>query len=161
MWVFVLFLAWPLIEIALFVTLGGALGLWLTLLIVLGSGMLGIALLRGHGLRTAERLRREMGALRDPMSPVADGALVMLAALLLILPGFLTDALGLLLLIPPVRTGLIALLASRIRVVQTRQTGPARRSDGIIIDGDFVELDTDPDSLPPSRSGPPSGWTRH
>jgi UPF0716 protein FxsA len=52
--VFALLLAWPLIEIALFVTIGGAIGLWLTLLVVIGTGFLGVALLQRQGLRSAE-----------------------------------------------------------------------------------------------------------
>lgn len=161
--VLMLFLMWPLIEIGLFVTLGGALGLWLTLLIVLGTAALGITLLRSQGLRTADMLRREMGALRDPVQMAGDGALQVLAAILLILPGFLTDALGLLLLIPPLRRALVAALSRRIVVRgggidghDDWSNGPMPRDRGTIIDGDFIELDSDP-----SNPRPPSGWTRH
>lgn len=155
--VFLFLLLWPLIEIALFVTLGGALGLWLTLAIVLGTGILGVFLLQRLGLRSAERLRAEMGRMRDPLGQAGDSALLALAALLLILPGFLTDALGALLLIPPLRRLIIAQLTARMGFVSMRSDQPARRSDGIVIDGEFVEVDRD--DTP--RSGPPSGWTRH
>lgn len=155
--VFALFLLWPLIEIALFVTLGGALGLWLTLLVVIGTAVLGVVLLRRLGYRNAERLRAEMGRMRDPLGAAGDGVLRALAALLLILPGFLTDILGALLLIPPVRRAIVAALASRVTVASMRSDRPARRSDGIVIDGEFVEIDTDRPANPP----PPSGWTRH
>lgn len=155
--VFALLLAWPLIEIALFVTIGGAIGLWLTLLVVIGTGFLGVALLQRQGLRSAERLRRQMDQMRDPLSSAGDGALLALAAMLLILPGFLTDFLGALLLIPPFRRLLIAQMARRFGVVSMRSDQPARRSDGIVIDGEFVEIDPDP-NRPPSQ---PSGWTRH
>lgn len=155
--VFLFLLLWPLIEIALFVTLGGALGLWLTLAIVLGTGVLGISLLQRLGLRSADRLRAEMGRMRDPLGQAGDSALLALAALLLILPGFLTDILGALLLIPPLRRLIIAQLVTRMGFVSMRSDQPARRSDGIVIDGDFVEVERD--DTP--RSGPPSGWTRH
>lgn len=155
--VFLFLLLWPLIEIALFVTLGGALGLWLTLAIVLGTGVLGISLLQRLGLRSADRLRAEMGRMRDPLGQAGDSALLALAALLLILPGFLTDILGALLLIPPLRRLIIAQLVTRMGFVSMRSDQPARRSDGIVIDGDFVEVERD--NTP--RSGPPSGWTRH
>jgi UPF0716 protein FxsA len=158
MWPFALFLLWPIVEIALFVTVGGAIGLGWTLLVILGTGVLGVWLMRSQGLRTAERLRREMDSLRNPIAPVANGALVLLAAALLVLPGFLTDALGLLLLLPPVRLGLTAALARRIRPMPPRgPTDPfearARRGD-IVIDGEFIEVEPDPDRRP-------SGWTRH
>jgi UPF0716 protein FxsA len=155
--VFLLLLLWPLIEIALFVTVGGAIGLWLTLLVVLGTGVLGVALLRRQGLRTADRLRAEMGRMRDPVGTAGHGALLALAAILLILPGFLTDFLGLLLLIAPLRTALIAQMVRRMGVASMRSDQPARRSDGIVIDGEFVEIEPDTAKQP----GPPSGWTRH
>ena len=155
--VFLLLLLWPLIEIALFVTVGGAIGLWLTLLVVLGTGVLGVALLRTQGLRTADRLRAEMGRMRDPVGTAGHGALLALAAILLVLPGFLTDFLGLLLLISPLRTALIAQMVRRMGVVSMRSDQPARRSDGIVIDGEFVEIEPDT----PKQPGPPSGWTRH
>lgn len=159
--VFLLLLLWPLIEIALFVTVGGAIGLWLTLLVVLGTGFGGVLLLRNQGLRTAERLRAEMGRMRDPVGTAGHGALLALAAILLILPGFLTDTLGLLLLLPPLRKALVAQMARRMGVSSMRSDQPARRSDGIVIDGEFVEIDPDPGRNPDQRPGPPSGWTRH
>ena len=78
-------------------------------------------------------------------------------AALLVLPGFLTDALGLLLLLPPVRLGITAALSRRIRPMQAGTADPfearARRGD-IVIDGEYIEVEPDPNR-------PPSGWTRH
>lgn len=155
-----LFLLWPLVEIALFVVIGGAIGLWFTLLIVIGTAVLGVLVLRHLGVRNAQRLRSEMGRMRDPIGVVGDGVLKALAALLLILPGFLTDILGSLILLPPVRAALVAALARRVRVQSMRSDHPVRRSDGIVIDGEFVEVDRD-EFTAPARSVPPSGWTRH
>lgn len=156
-----LLLLWPLIEIALFVVVGGAIGLWLTLAVVIGTGIGGVVLLQRLGLRNAERLRNEMGRMRDPLGAAGDGVLKALAALLLILPGFLTDFLGLILLFPPVRAVLVSALAQRMGVASMRSDQPARRSDGIVIDGEFVEVeDPEPTAAPP-RSARPSGWTRH
>ncbi len=159
-----LFLLWPIIEIALFVTLGGAIGLLWTLVVILGTGVLGVWLLRSQGLRTADRLRREMDSLRNPLVPAADGALMLLAGMLLVLPGFLTDAIGLLLLVPPVRLAMMAALARRVRVQGGGHGGPDRRADDpfaararrgdIVIDGEYIEVEPEP-------GRPPSGWTRH
>jgi UPF0716 protein FxsA len=143
---------WPLIEIGLFVTLGGALGLGMTLLIVLGTGVWGVWLLRGQGLRTTQRLRQEMGAI-GTLGVVGDSAFMLLAGVLLVLPGFLTDILGVLLLLPPVRMLLVAALARRFGAASMRSDHPVRRADGIVIDGDFVEVEPDPHR-------PPSGWTK-
>jgi UPF0716 protein FxsA len=139
-------LIWPLIEIALFVTLGGWLGLWLTLAIVIGTAVAGVMLMRWRGLRAIADLRGQMRAMGNPLALVADQAVFMLAGVLLVLPGFFTDFLGLLLLIPPVRMALVAVMARR---VQVRRTGPQ------VIDGEYAEID-------PGRAGPsaPSKWTQ-
>ncbi|MFN3576522.1 MAG: FxsA family protein [Tabrizicola sp.] len=113
-------LALPLVEIALFVTLGARLGLWLTLAWVLLTAAGGVFILRrlaasGLSVRREEFVEGFRGRMaEDPLSPLVDQALVAVAAVLLILPGFFTDALGLLLLVPPLRRTLIALMARRM-----------------------------------------------
>jgi len=124
MWIVLGVLAWPLVEIGLFVTLGAKLGLWLTLAWVILTGVAGVLLLQGMALGGRETLRRGFqDGLHDPLSPLAQRALLGVAAVLLILPGFFTDALGLVLLLPPVRTLIIKVLASRIRGVTVIHRG--------------------------------------
>lgn len=148
----------PLIEIGLFVTVGAWLGLGLTLLIVLGTAVLGVTILRRQGVQAATALRMPLQG--DPLSPLASGALVAMAAVLLILPGFFTDTLGLLLLIPPVRRAIVSQLARRVTVHSAGMRRPPGFGD-MPIDGDYIDLDTTPaDRLRPPPSGP-SGWTRH
>lgn len=140
------FLAIPLLEIVLFVQLGGALGVLGTLLEIFASGALGVVLMRLEPYRNATDIRAALARDRSPASPLAHSALRMIGAILLVVPGFFTDALGLVLLIPAVR-----LLALRRVVVQAR---PAPRDD--IIDGDYTAEPDDmpnPDRLPP-RHGP-------
>jgi len=124
--------------------LGGALGVLGTLLEIFASGALGVFLMRLEPYRNAADIRSALAQDRSPASPMAHSALRMIGALLLVIPGFFTDALGLLLLIPAVRV-----LALRRVVIQTR---PAPRDD--IIDGDYTaEPDEapNPDRLPPRR----------
>ena len=149
MWLFALFLGVPIIEIALFVTVGSWIGLWGTLAIVLGTGVLGLSVIRGQGLRAATDIRREANMLQNPARPLADGVLVALAGVLLVLPGFLTDTLGLLLLLPPMRRLVMAAVSLKMmRMVQTRFHD---RSD--TIDADYAVL-------PPDEVPRPSDWTR-
>lgn len=116
MWIVLGLLAWPLVEIGLFVTLGAKLGLWLTLAWVILTGLVGVMLLKGMALAGQSTLRQGLQeGLHDPLSPLAHRALVGVAAVLLILPGFFTDALGLVLLLPPVRGLIIRGMASRVR----------------------------------------------
>jgi len=96
-------LALPLIEIAGFVLIGPYLGVAGTLAEILLTGMLGMAIVRQQGFETLVRLRAAAEAGETPLPVVADGGAKVLAGLLLTVPGFFTDAIGLLLLIPPVR----------------------------------------------------------
>ena len=158
MWILLAFIAVPLIEIGLFIQVGGVIGLWPTLAIVLATAVLGTSLVRTQGARAMEDLRASLAGLGDPTKPLAHGAMILFAGALLLTPGFFTDACGLLLLIPPVREAAMRALAKRVRVQGfTVGPGPAPRSptDPGVIDGEFLEID--PDNAPPRG---PSGWTR-
>lgn len=159
MWFLMLLIAWPLVEIGLFVEIGGRLGLWLTLGWVLGSAALGIAVLRAQGDRAQAGFRQAVEGFGNPATPLAQEALILVAGGLLILPGFFTDFLGLLLLVPPVRALLIARLAKRVVVQSFGMAQPTPRPDkaeGTIIDAEFQEIEPKNPGI-----GGGSGWTRH
>ena len=101
-----LFLAFtlvPALEIYFFVRIGGAIGLFNTLLVVLGTGFAGAALARWQGAETMFKIRQSLNQGEMPAEEMIDAALIFLAGMLLLTPGFLTDACGLLLLWPPSR----------------------------------------------------------
>lgn len=143
MWLFAGFLAVPLIEIALFVTVGGWIGLWPTLGIVVGTAILGVAVIRRQGAQALEGLRQAGQMRRNPLGQIAENALVGMAGVLLILPGFLTDSLGLLLLIPPVRQLVIRSFAARAQVYGAASFDGPRRSGPDVIDGEYFEIEQD------------------
>ena len=161
MWVFALFLAVPLIEIGLFVTVGGWLTLWPTLAIVLGSGVLGVFVMRQQGLRAMSDMQSAMKNMQNPMSPMANSAMIMAAGILLILPGFLTDTLGLLLLIPFVRHWVIKHLGRKFRVVSTAAASPDWRDGRASHDQDEA-IDAEYSEIDPERPGVrgTSRWTQ-
>ncbi len=149
MWLFVLFLAIPLIEIALFIQVGGAIGLWATLAIVIFTAFLGAWLIRAQGVLAINRLRSTLNELRDPTESLAHGAMILIAGALLLTPGFFTDSVGFALMAPPVRIGLFAYLRSRVKVQNFSVGGhpTARRHESsTIIDGEYEELDPNGDS---------------
>ncbi len=172
MWLFVLFIAVPLIEIGLFIRVGGWLTLWPTLGIVVLTAALGAWLARWQGLNTLHELQRSMDELRDPATPMAHGAMILFAGALLLTPGFLTDGIGFLLLVPAMRTLLMRLMIARGHRIhmrrqhtahaqaQRRGPGPARHSESRrpasadIIEGEYEE------ATPTDRRKGNSGWTR-
>lgn len=105
---FLIFLIVPLIEIALFITIGGAIGLWPTLALILVTALIGVSMIKAEGLRVLHEITTEIDAMRNPMNPIAHGALILLSGAFLLTPGFFTDALGFALLIPGLRRILIA-----------------------------------------------------
>ena len=130
---FVLFVVMPIAELAVIIWVGSRIGVLATLAILILDSMLGAWLLRGQG-RTA--WRRFVGALdrgRIPAREVLDGGLVIFGAALLLTPGFITDVLGLLLLLPPSRAVFRGLLAHRfgralVTGVSSRAFGGRRRA---------------------------------
>lgn len=157
---FAAFLLVPLIEIALFIQVGGWIGLWPTLGIVVLTAVLGTWLVRSQGRLAMGQLRRSFSELNDPTEPLAHGAMILIAGALLLTPGFFTDAVGFALLMPPVRVAVYRYLAKRV-VVRQFQMGPdpsprdhrhhPGRSD--VIDGEFHEV-----RPPRDANAPPSGW---
>ncbi len=99
------FAAIPFLEIALMIKVGQSIGFWPTLGLIVASAMLGTYVLYEQGFQVLGRAMEAMGRGRPPVAPVIDGVFVALAGLLLIVPGFLTDIMGLLLLAPRIRHG--------------------------------------------------------
>ena len=91
-WLFLIFLGVPIIEIALFIKVGGAIGLLPTLAIVILTAIAGTALMRRQGLKALDQLRASLEQGGDPVGPIAHGALILVAGVLLLTPGFFTDA---------------------------------------------------------------------
>jgi len=150
MWLLLAFIAVPLIEIALFIEVGGAIGLWPTLAIVILTALIGTALLRRQGLQELDRLRAALRDAGDPSEPLVHGALILFAGALLLTPGFFTDAIGFALLLPPVRAHIVAQIRRRITVHAMARPRPGRPD---IIEGEYEPLDNGHQGF--------SGWTRH
>lgn len=130
-------LALPIIEIAIFIKVGQLIGLLPTLALIVGAAVLGGLVLRQQGLSVLGQLRNNVNSGHMPARSIADTMMIGLAALLLVLPGFLTDVAALALLLPPVRGWIYAALASRVTVVDTtttyrRQDPSAGRIEGTI-----------------------------
>ena len=156
MYLFLAFLLVPLIEIALFIQIGGAIGLWPTLAIVVLTAVLGTWLVRTQGLMAMGQLRNSFSELQDPSEPLAHGAMILIAGALLLTPGFFTDAVGFLLLTPPVRLAVYRYVRERV-TVQHFQMGPGphdHRGRDDVIDGEFEEV------RPRDLNAGPSGWTQ-
>ena len=162
MWLLIAFIAVPVIEIGLFIQVGGIIGLWPTLLIVILTAIAGIYLVRSQGRLALGQLQQSFGEMRDPTEPLVHGAMILFSGALLLTPGFFTDAVGFALLVPAFRKAAFNAIRARINVQGFSASGAGQRpqshtarSGGDVIDGEFIEL---PDDDAPRGS---CGWTKH
>ena len=146
-----LLLSVPLVEIALFVIVGDVIGLWGTLAATVVAAVVGLAMIRSQGVAAVQRLRP--GAVSGeaiPLATVVRGAAIVMAGMLLLVPGFLTDILGLSLLLPPVRHRLGEAIRRRVQPAGSSSAGyGAGFAGGPIIDSEAVVVPDDP----PARDG--------
>lgn len=165
--IFLVFVAVPLIELALLIKLGQVIGVWATVGIVILTAFIGTAVLRHQGLQTMIRLSEAMSRGEPPIQPVVDGAFLILAGAFLLTPGILTDSIGFALLVPAVRRqlarwGLRHLVRRGTVTVKTYTSGTrtdfggeephSNRQDGAgsgtVIDGEFERVDEQDKSKP-------------
>jgi len=158
----VAFVIVPLAEIAVLIQVGGWLGLAPTLALIVLTAVVGTWVLRRQGFGVLARAQRQMEQGVMPVAEVFEGLCLLVAGVLLVAPGFLTDAAGALLLVPPVR----ALLYRWLGHYLERQVGqpPGARREAAngaapVIDAEFEDVTRDEvasDELPPPRGG----WDR-
>ena len=108
------FILWIWAEIEVFVALGSTAGVLLTLIGIFVTGMIGISLLRSQGRRITGSLQAQLARGEAPVASLADGVSILVGAVLMLIPGYLTDAIGLLLFLPGIRTLIGALILKRI-----------------------------------------------
>lgn len=152
-----LLLAVPIVEIATFILVGNWIGVLPTLGLVVFSAAVGALLLRRQGLSTLRRIQAETAAGRVPGRDLVDGVLIVVAGMLLLTPGLVTDVFGYLLFVPVVREAVRRFLARRVVVsASARMGGTGRRGPGekpasnqpevVELSSDDFERRPDPDS---------------
>ncbi|MFK7892686.1 MAG: FxsA family protein [Granulosicoccus sp.] len=163
-----LFIAMPIVEIAILLRVGSAIGWVTTLLIVIVTAVVGSAMLRQQGLATLNTARSRLNAGEMPAQQLMEGVMIMIGGVLLLTPGFVTDAFGFACLIPLTRQWLASRIASRVNVSaggggftggesfgadvfsrsdshphrqyqQTRESGPSRGGKGNETTGEVID----------------------
>jgi UPF0716 protein FxsA len=160
-WLLLLFLIVPVVELWVIIQVGGLIGALPTIALLIGVSVVGAWLMKREGLGIWRKVTSELEQGIVPTNAVVDGFLVLLAGALMLTPGFLTDVVGILLLVPPtralLRTGLVRRYRTRLTVAATG-FGPGvggARFGGPYVDTDVVDVG---DVTPPEwRSGPAGG----
>lgn len=144
-----LFFLIPALEIAVFIAVGDWLGLWPTLAVIFLTAALGAGLLRTQGLALLFRAREDLERGISPVLEVLEGIGLIVAGFLLMTPGFVTDGLGFLLFVPPLRRSLVRLaLAGWWKASGTGSGSAGPGGEGPIIEGDYQEVPPDDNGRP-------------
>lgn len=133
--VFVLLLVMMLAEIAVIVAIGQAIGVLVTILLLVAVSVVGVAMLRRQGTRTLTAFGDAVRNRRDPQPQMVDGMLVGVAAGLVLFPGFVSDVLALFLLFPPTR--------AVVRRRMLRRAEQRRPRQVIVVDSEVVQPEDD------------------
>ncbi len=156
-----LLLVIPIVEIVVFIVVGGQIGIFATLALIFLTAVIGTFLLRQQGFAVLTRIRSETEQGRIPGRDLGDGAMILVAGVLLLTPGFVTDAIGFALFVPQLRDLIWNFLRSRITVVQAgprgnmrQNAGPGTRRDAPIVDLDADEYAHSPKPESPWRDKP-------
>jgi UPF0716 protein FxsA len=144
-----LLVALPLLELAILIKVGSVIGIAATFAIIFGTAIAGVTIVRHQGFGVARRGFAAMRAGQPPVESMLDGMMLMFAGGCLIAPGLLTDVLGALLLIPPLRQfvarfflrGGFTATVVRARAFKRPRQGPGSRGDGPTIEADYERLD--------------------
>jgi UPF0716 protein FxsA len=149
--IFFLFVLMPVIEMFLLIKVGGVIGVWYTIGLVLFTAVIGVTLLKKQGLRTLFNAQTKAAQGEMPLVEIAEGFMLAIAGALLLTPGFVTDTIGFLLLTPGVRQVIARKLGAQlIRPVNMGGQGGfyyssmrrpnEERSGETVIDGEFEEV---------------------
>jgi UPF0716 protein FxsA len=169
----VLFIAAPLLELAVLIELGRQIGFWWTILIVVATAVIGTAVLQQQGIQTITKINLSMAEGVPPVGPVVEGFFLLIAGAFLLTPGIITDTIGFLLLVPPLRRTVAhwslrtfmsnAHIHVRTTRSRSRPQGNAGRrgphphhggGDGPIIEGEYERVDERTEPRPPHQDIP-------
>lgn len=141
-----LFIGFPLLELYILIKIGGSIGAIYTIFVIVFTGVLGSLLLRQQGLRSMAKVRQSIERGEVPALAMFESLCVFVAAILLIIPGFMTDAIGLFFLIAPIRRWLVSKILglSRFKPPANPRPGPSTPLGGNAkkpIDGEYTRED--------------------
>ncbi|MCU7938032.1 MAG: FxsA family protein [gamma proteobacterium symbiont of Bathyaustriella thionipta] len=135
-----IFIGVPLIEIYFLIEVGSAIGAIPTVIAVVFTAVLGVTLIRIQGFSTLQKAQKSMAQGIPPAMEMFEGIMLLFAALCLLIPGFFTDAVGFLLLIPPFRRALASLLIGSAVLKNRFSNANSGFSGGDFFEGEYENL---------------------
>ena len=139
----IIFIILPIIEISIFIQVGGFVGTFNTILIIFLTAAVGVYFVRQQGFRTFLKITVELQNQQIPVQGMFEGLVILIAGILLVTPGFLTDIIGFLGLIPHTRVFLLTVIKNLFLQRYSNAHKQYKQDIDETIDGDFIEIEED------------------
>ena len=139
----IIFIILPIIEISIFIQVGGFVGTFNTILIIFLTAAVGVYFVRQQGFRTFQKIAVELQNQKIPVQGMFDGLVILISGILLVTPGFLTDIIGFLGLIPQTRVFLLGIIKNLFLQRYSNAHKQYKKDMDETIDGDFIEIEED------------------
>ncbi len=141
-WFFLIFIGIPLIEVILFITIGKHIGLLNTISLIIITGIIGAILVKKQGITILNKALEEIKSNKIPIFSIFEGIAILIAGAFLLTPGFLTDTLGCILLIPKTRNIIIKYITSYLekRTIYKKKSKYDKNEEDKIVEGSFEEI---------------------
>ena len=139
----IIFIILPIIEISIFIQVGGIVGTFNTILIIFLTAAVGVYCVRQQGFRTFQKITVELQNQQIPVQGMFDGLVIFISGILLVTPGFLTDIMGFLGLIPQTRVFLLGIIKNLFLQRYSNANKQYKKDMDEAIDADFIEIEED------------------
>ena len=139
----IIFIILPIIEISIFIQVGGFVGTFNTILIIFLTAAVGVYFVRQQGFITFQKITVELQNQQIPVQGMFDGLVILISGILLVTPGFLTDIIGFLGLIPQTRIFLLGIIKNLFLQRYSNARKQYKKDINETLDGDFVEIEED------------------
>lgn len=143
LYLLIIFIILPIIEISIFIQVGGFVGTFNTILIIFLTAAVGVYFVRQQGFRTFQKIGVELQNQQIPVQGMFDGLVILIAGILLVTPGFLTDIIGFLGLVPQTRIFLLAMVKNLFFQRYSKAQKQYKKDINETIDGEFIEIEED------------------
>ena len=139
----IIFIILPIIEISIFIQVGGFVGTFNTIIIIFLTAAVGVYFVRQQGFRTFQKITAELQNQQFPVQGMFDGLVILISGILLVTPGFLTDIIGFLGLVPQTRIFLLGIIKNLFLQRYSNAHKQYTKDMDETIDGDFIEIEED------------------
>lgn len=143
LYLLIIFIILPIVEISIFIQVGGFIGTFNTILIIFLTAAVGVYFVRQQGFRTFQKIGVELQNQQIPVQGMFDGLVILIAGILLVTPGFLTDIIGFLGLVPQTRVFLLTVVKNFFFQRYSNAQKQYKKDINETIDGDFIEIEED------------------